>query len=138
MKTCVFFSLKTFISISYLVIILVCFLCLIFLDLLLVGYCNSKISLLLYSFIFVFIFKCILLIMLLQLSHFFLPFMPLCPAAASHQPSLPPLSSYPWVLQMSFFASPFPILFLTSLCLFCTYHLCFLFPVPFPPLSPLP
>ena len=35
-----------------------------------------------------------------------------------------------------FFDSPFPILFLTSPCLFCTYHLCFLFPVPFLPLSP--
>ena len=35
-------------------------------------------------------------------------------------------------------ASPFPILFLTSPCLFCTYQLCFFFPVPFPQFSLLP
>ena len=29
-------------------------------------------------------------------------------------------------------ASPFPVLFLPSPCLFSTYHLCFLFPIPFP------
>ena len=72
--------------------------------------------------------------MLLQLSHFLLPFVPFCPA-----PPLPPafshLSSCPWVVQISYLASPFAILFLTSPCLFCTYHLCFLFPVPFSPFS---
>ena len=37
-----------------------------------------------------------------------------------------------------FFGFSIPILILTSPCLFCTHQLCFLFPVPFPPLSPLP
>ena len=50
--------------------------------------------------------------------------------------SIPPLSSCPWVLHISSLASPFSILFLTSPCLFCTYKLCFLFPVPFPSFSP--
>ena len=81
--------------------------------------------------------KYISLIMLLQLSHFFSllysppPCMPLTPA-------FPPCSSCPWVIHISSLASPFPILFLTSPCLFCTYHLCYLFSVPFPPFSPLP
>ena len=35
-------------------------------------------------------------------------------------------------------ASLFPVLFLTSPCLFYAYQLCFLFPVPFPRLSSLP
>ena len=47
------------------------------------------------------------------------------------------LSSCLWVIHISSLASPFPILFLTSSCLFSTYHLCFLFSVPFP-LSPPP
>ena len=42
------------------------------------------------------------------------------------------------VIHISSLASTFPILFLTSLCLFCAYHLCFLFPVPFSPFSTLP
>ena len=74
--------------------------------------------------------------MLLQLSQFF----PLC----SPPPGMPlpssnsPPSSCPWVMHLSSLASPFPILFLTSPCLFCTYRLCCLFPVPFSPLSPHP
>ena len=79
--------------------------------------------------------KYILLIMLLKLWHFFLNFVPLCPA-----PPLPPtfahLSSCPWVVHISSLASTFPTLFLTSPCLSSTYHLCYLFPVPFPPFSP--
>ena len=63
------------------------------------------------------------------------PFIPLYPAHPSH-PHSPRLSSCPWVIHISSLASPFPILFLTSPYLFCTYHLCFLFPVPFPPLTP--
>ena len=51
-------------------------------------------------------------------------------------PAFPCLSSCPWVIHISSLASPSPILFLTSLCLFCTYHLCFLFSVPFPPFPP--
>ena len=43
-------------------------------------------------------------------------------------PSFPPaLSSCPWIIYISSLASPFPILSLTSHCLFCTYHLCCLF-----------
>ena len=55
-------------------------------------------------------------------------------------PSMPHLNSCPWVVHISYLASPFPILFLTSPCLFCTYHLCFLIPEPFLPFSlfPLP
>ena len=82
-------------------------------------------------------FKYILLNMLLELSHCFLPFILLCPV-----PSFPlaflPLSSCPWVVHIRSLASPFPILFLTSPCLFCTYQLCFLFLEPFPSFSSLP
>ena len=82
------------------------------------------------------LFKYVLLIMLLQLSHFFLSFIPLHPASLLLPVfPAPPLSSCPWVIYVSSLASPFPILFLTSSCLFCTYYLCFLFPVPFPPFS---
>ena len=75
--------------------------------------------------------------MLLQLSHFSLPFIPLHPEPPL-QPALPHLSSCPWVVHVSVLAYPFLLLFLTSACLFCTYHLCFFFPVSFPTLSPLP
>ena len=56
---------------------------------------------------------------------FFLPFNVLYPAPHSLQ--YPPHSSCPWVIHVSSLASPFPILFLTSPCQFCTYHLCFLY-----------
>ena len=81
-----------------------------------------------------FFFLIYLLIMLLQLSHF-RPFTQLRPA---HRlpPTFPPYSSCPWVILISSLVSTFPILFLPSPCLFSTYHLCFLFSVPFPPLSP--
>ena len=80
-------------------------------------------------------FKYILLIMLLQLSQFFLPFIPLHPASP-YPPAFPsPLSSCPWVIHISSLASQFPILFLTSPCLFYAYQLCFLFPAPSPPFS---
>ena len=52
-------------------------------------------------------------------------------------PTFPPLSSHPWVMYISSLASTFPTLFLPSPYLFSTYHLCYLFSVPFPPL-PLP
>ena len=80
------------------------------------------------------IFKYILLILLVQSSHFVLPFIPLCPMRPLPL-SFPHLSSCPWVGHIGSLASPFPIQFLTSPCLFCTYHLCFLFPVPFPATS---
>ena len=73
--------------------------------------------------------------MLLQLSHFFLLFIPLCPVPPL-PPSFPHFSSCPWVIHVSSLASTFPILFLPSPCLFSAYHLCYLFSVPFPPLSP--
>ena len=66
------------------------------------------------------------------------PFPPpfsLCPAH-SLPPTFPPFSSCPWVIHISSLASPFPILFLPSPCLFSTYHLCYLFSVPFPPSPP--
>ena len=63
--------------------------------------------------------------MLLQLSHFPPPFFPSALHPSSHLHSPPPLSSCPWVAHRSSLASPFPILFLTSPCLFCTYNLCF-------------
>ena len=78
--------------------------------------------------------KYILLIMLLQLSHFH-PFIPLHPAHPL-LPTFPPCSSCPWVIYISSLASTFPVLFLPSPCLFSAYHLCSLFSVPFPPLSP--
>ena len=80
--------------------------------------------------------KYILLIMLLQLSHFFPLYSPLPHTLLP--PAFPHLSSCLWVIHISCLASPFPILFLPSPCLICTYHLCYLFPVPFPPFSPIP
>ena len=61
-----------------------------------------------------------LLITLLQLSYF-PPFVPLCPAHPL-LPALLPFSSCPWVVHISSLVSIFPILFLTSPCLFSTYH----------------
>ena len=57
--------------------------------------------------------------------------------SCTHPPSrIPPYSSCPWVIHINSLASTFPVLFLPSPCLFSTYHLCYLFSVPFPPLSP--
>ena len=63
------------------------------------------------------------------------PFILLHPAH-SLPPAFPPFSSCPWVIHISSLASTFPALFLPSPCLFSSYHLCYLFSVPFPPLSP--
>ena len=87
-------------------------------------------SCIIYSFIYL---KYILLTMLWQLCQM----LPLC----SSQPSTPfppqsTLSSCPWVVHISSLAFPFPILSLTSPCLFCTCQLCFLIPAPFPLFSP--
>ena len=49
---------------------------------------------------------------------------------------IPTFSSCPWVILISSLASTFPTLFLPSPCLFSTYHLCYLFSVPFLPLFP--
>ena len=96
--------------------------------------CVTTSSNLLIDFVILF-FKYILLIMLLQLSHFS-PFTPLHPAHPL-PPTFPPYSSCPWVIHICSLASTFPTLFLPSPCLFSTYHLCYLFSVPFP-LSPPP
>ena len=47
-----------------------------------------------------------------------------------------PFHPYVHGSYISSLVSPFPILFLTSPCLFSTYHLCYIFSVPFPALSP--
>ena len=88
----------------------------------------------LFVYFLIFIFKVILLIVLLQLPLFFSPLY--SPPPCTPLQSFPHLSSCPRVIHTSYLASPFPILFLTTPCLFCTYHLCFLFPVPFLPFSP--
>ena len=73
--------------------------------------------------------------MLLQLSHF-PPFIPLCPAHL-----LPPASSLPWFISLGRTCTVFGVYssytILNLPCLFSTYHLCYLFPVPFPSF-PLP
>ena len=66
------------------------------------------------------------------------PFLPPSLYSILPTPSLPhspPYSSCPWVILISSLASAFPIQFLPSSCLFSTCHLCYLFSVPFPPLS---
>ena len=72
--------------------------------------------------------------MLLHLSHFspFIPFL----LARPLPPSFLSFSSCTWVVHISSLVSTFPMLFLTSPCLFSPYHLCYLLPIPSPPLSP--
>ena len=69
------------------------------------------------------------------LCYYSCPISPPTPLHPAH-PSLPhppPHSSCPWVIPISSLASTFPTLFFSSPCLFSTYHLCYLFSVPFPP-----
>ena len=80
-----------------------------------------------------FFVKSILLIMLLQLSQLLSPFY--SPSTLQHSPHL---SSCPYVVHISSLDSLFPILFLNSPHLFYAYQLCFLFPVLFHPILPLP
>ena len=94
-------------------------------------------------YVCIYLFKYILLIMLLQLSHFFLPFILICPAL-SLPPVPTPLSSCPWVAHISSLASPFPMLFLTFPYFVLTIyvsHSLYLFPhslcTPSHPYSPL-
>ena len=82
-----------------------------------------------------FIFSYILFILLLHLSHFFPPLYSPLPYIPPPPTIIPHLSSCLCVIHISSLASLFLILFLTSPCLLCTYNLCFLFPVPFPPFS---
>ena len=56
-------------------------------------------------------------------------------------PLLPPLPSIhlpSYNAPLSSLASPFPILFLTFSCIYCTYQLCFLISTLFPPFSSSP
>ena len=73
------------------------------------------------------------------LCYYSCPTSPPTPLHPAHPPPshTPPHSSCPWVILISSLASTFPTLFLPSPCLFSTYHLCYLFSVPLPPL-PLP
>ena len=73
----------------------------------------------------------------LQLSHSPPTFTTLHPAHPL-PPTFSPYSSCPWVILISSLPSTFPILVLSSPCLFSTYHLCYLFSVPFPPPPPTP
>ena len=75
------------------------------------------------------------------LSIFYWLYYYICPISPHYSPlpshpHYPHFSSYPWVIHISSLASPFPKLFLISICLFSTYYLWYLFPVPFLPLSP--
>ena len=114
-------------------VLLLCLIC--FLDSIVDRYIFIAILL----FIVFFLLNYILLIMLLQLCQLFSPLYPLL----LYTPTLlhsAPLSSCPWVIHIRSLASPFPILFLTSPCLFCARN-CFsyslyLFP-PSPPPTPL-
>ena len=94
-----------------------------------------------YSYVLKRLFKYILLIMLLQLSHFFLLFIPLHPAPPL-PPAFPPqphsFMSMGRTYKFFGFSTSYSILNLPLSCLFYTYRLCFLLPVPFPPFYPLP
>ncbi|KAF6088421.1 hypothetical protein HJG60_008246 [Phyllostomus discolor] len=83
--------------------------------------------------------KCFKYILLIMLLHFVLFLPPVLPSDL-HCPTTnitPCLSSCPWVIHINSLTSPLPVLFLISPCLFCTYYLCFLSRVIFPPFSPL-
>ena len=87
---------------------------------------NKKASKLVNFCVAILFFKYILLIMLLQLSYFFSPLIPLCPAHCLPHYSTPLVQVHGSYQYISSLVSPFPILFLISLCLFCTYQLCFI------------
>ena len=80
--------------------------------------------------IYVFIDYCMIIV------PFFSPHYAPLPCTPPHPSSIPYLSLCLWVIHVGSLATPFLIVFLTSPCLFCTYHLCFLFPVHFPTFSP--
>ncbi|KAF6119875.1 hypothetical protein HJG60_010258 [Phyllostomus discolor] len=98
-------------------------------------YLENYIILLLFIQCFLFFILKYILIMLLQLPIFFSLLTP--QTSTPHLPAFPSLRSCQWVIHISSLASTFPILFLTSPCLFCIDHLCFLFPEHFPPFSSL-
>ena len=66
----------------------------------------------------------------------FPPLLPFTQYPHSFQQS--PLSSCPWVMHISSLACPFPILFLTPFCLFCTYQFVLLNPCNFSHILLLP
>ena len=91
-----------------------------------------------YSYVLKRLFKYILLIMLLQLSHFFLLFIPLHPAPPL-PPAFPPQPhSFMSMGRTYKFFGFFISYIILNHPLFSTYNLCFLFPVTFPPFSPSP
>ena len=92
------------------------------------NYCKQK-QMIIFSFFNIYIDYAITVVPFLP------PFTPLHPAQP-HPPTFPPYSSCPWVILTSPLASTFPTLVLPSPCLFSTYHSCYLFSVPFHPLSP--
>ena len=59
--------------------------------------------------------------MLIQLSHLFLPFIPLRPTLPPHPPAFSHLSSYPWViyilwlLQFPYYSQPLPVYFVPTI-----------------------
>ena len=85
-------------------------------------------------FFFLFIYLFIYFNIFIDYAITVVPFPPLHSTPHTHPlpPTFPPYSSCPWVILISFLASTFPILFLPSSCLFSTYHLCYLFSVPYP------
>ena len=60
---------------------------------------------------------------------------PVSPISSSNHPSL---SSCPWVMHLSSLASSFPIMLLTSPCVFCAYQFVLLNPCTFSPIFPFP
>ena len=77
--------------------------------------------------------KCILLIMLLQFSQFFHPFISLlCPVPHHPLAFAPQFMSMGGTYRFFGFSISCTILNLPPHHLFCTYNLCFLSPVPFP------
>ena len=71
----------------------------------------------------------------------FVPIFPLLLPSTQYPHSLqqsPPFSSCPWVMHISYWASPFLILFLTPPVYSVPNSLYFLIPEPFPPFSPFP
>ena len=85
-------------------------------------------------------FKISFLICFIDYAITVVPIFPLCPPPPS--PPIPssnhPLCSCPWAVHISYLASSFPTLLLTSPCLFCTYQFVLLNPCTFSPMSSSP
>ena len=88
-------------------------------------------------FLFSLLFKYILLIMLLQFSHFFLPFIPSPPCNPLPSHILPP-EFMSMGCTYTFFGFSISYAILNLPCLFYAYQLCFLFPVSSPLFFPSP